>query len=257
MTAGYAIVAFVILQLGEITFQPLGLPNWTMVALIGAVILGFPVVIILAWLFDITPTGLRRDHRSVASLLHSDELRSVAVLPFMDLSPDQDQEYFCEGIAEEILNSLSKIPELDVAARSSAFQYTAGAGDVRKIGEDLGVRSILEGSVRKSGNRLRITAQLVKVADGYHIWSKTFDDDLEDIFSIQDEIALAVADNLDAEVSTAARKRATHVITDNLDAYDLYLLALHSLNTTPIDDGYLETIDLLEQSLRLPVIRVS
>jgi TolB-like protein/Flp pilus assembly protein TadD len=223
VTAGYAIVAFVILQIGEITFQPLGLPNWTMVALIGAVILGFPVVIILAWVFDITPTGLRRDHRSVASLLRSDELRSVAVLPFMDLSPDQDQEYFCEGIAEEILNSLSKIPELDVAARSSAFQYTAGAGDVRKIGEDLGVRSILEGSVRKSGNRLRITAQLVKVADGYHIWSKTFDDDLEDIFSIQDEIANAIADALVATFSVRDQEGIKATLTTNVVAYDFYL----------------------------------
>ena len=221
--AGYAIVAFVVLQIGEITFQPLGLPNWAMVTLIGAVILGFPVVIILAWLFDITPTGIRRDHRSIASLLRSDESRSVAVLPFKDLSPDQDQGYFCEGIAEEILNSLSKIPELDVAARSSAFQYTAGAGDVRKIGEDLDVRSILEGSVRKSGDRLRISAQLVKVADGYHLWSKTFDEDLEDIFSIQDEIANAIADALVVTFSLRDQEGIKTTLTTNVDAYDYYL----------------------------------
>lgn len=223
VTAGYAIVAFVVLQIGEITFQPLGLPNWAMVALIGAVIVGFPIMIVLAWVFDITPTGLRRDHRSLASLLHNDEAQSVAVLPFIDLSPDKDQGYFCEGIAEEILNSLSKIPELNVAARSSTFQYTNGAGDVRKIGEDLGVRTILEGSVRKSGNRVRITAQLVKVTDGYHLWSKTFDEDLEDVFSIQDEIANAIADALVATFSLQNQAGIKTTLTTNINAYDYYL----------------------------------
>jgi TolB-like protein len=183
--AAYAVVAFILLQIGEITFGPLGLPNWVMVALIIVVSVGFPVVVVLAWVFDITPTGIRR----TGTLAESDDKPSIAVLPFVDMSPDKDQGYFCEGVAEEILNALTKIPELSVAARSSSFQFNAGIHDVRDIGRELGVKTILEGSVRKSADRLRVTAQLVKSSDGYHLWSKTFNEELDDVFAIQDEIS--------------------------------------------------------------------
>jgi len=150
--AAYAVVAFILLQIGEITFVPLGLPNWVMVSLIVFVIVGFPIVIVLAWVFDITPTGIRR----TGTLAQSDDKPSIAVLPFVDMSPDKDQSYFCEGVAEEILNALTKIPELSVAARSSSFQFNTGTYDVRDIGRELGVKTILEGSVRKSNDRLRV-----------------------------------------------------------------------------------------------------
>jgi TolB-like protein/Flp pilus assembly protein TadD len=221
--AAYAVVAFILLQIGEITFGPLGLPNWVMVGLIALVILGFPVVVVLAWVFDITPTGVRRDEDIVSRDEISDQKPSVAVLPFVDMSAEQDQGYFCEGVAEEILNALTKIRQLSVTARSSSFQYTAGAGDVREIGRELGVNTILEGSVRKSGNRLRVTAQLVKVSDGYHLWSKTFDEELKDIFAIQDDIAACIADSLLEAITPTEQSAIRTTTTANVSAYEYYL----------------------------------
>ena len=217
--AAYAVFAFIVLQIGEITFDPLGFPNWVMVSLIVLVILGFPVAVVLAWIFDITPTGVRR----TASALTTDDPPSIAVLPFVDMSPEQDQGYFCEGIAEEVLNALTKIRQLNVAARSSSFQYKAGAGDVREIGNELGVRTILEGSVRKSGNRLRVTAQLVDASNGYHLWSKTFDEQLEDVFAIQDDIAACIAESLLATLTPTERSAIRTKSTENVGAYDYYL----------------------------------
>jgi TolB-like protein/Tfp pilus assembly protein PilF len=145
------------------------------------------------------------------------------VLPFLDLSPAKDQQYFCEGVAEEILNALTRIRDLHVAARSSSFQFSSQAGDVKAMGRKLGVETILEGSVRKSGRRLRVTAQLVKVADGYHIWSKEFDEDLEDVFAIQDEIAASIAESLVETISEREREAIRAVPRTDVNAYDYYL----------------------------------
>jgi len=217
--AAYAVIAFILLQIGEITFVPLGLPNWVMVTLIVIVILGFPVVVVLAWVFNITATGIQR----TGSLTQQEDRPSIAVLPFVDMSPDKDQGYFCEGVAEEILNALTKIPQLSVAARSSSFQYRAGSGDVRDIGKELGVKAILEGSVRKSENRIRVTAQLVKASDGYHLWSKTYDEELKDVFAIQDEIATSIANAL-LETLKPSESLAIHTTaTTDVSAYEYYL----------------------------------
>jgi adenylate cyclase len=221
--AAYAVVAFVLLQIGEITFQPLGLPNWVMIALIVLVIIGFPVTVVLAWIFDITPHGILRTSKYQDAATVASDKPSIAVLPFVDMSPEKDQGFFCEGIAEEILNALSKIPQLAVAARSSSFLYNTGAGDVREIGRELGVKVILEGSVRKSENQLRITAQLVKTADGYHLWSKTYDEELQDVFKIQDEIAKSIAEAL-LESLTPTQHSALRTNTSrHVDAYEYYL----------------------------------
>jgi TolB-like protein/Flp pilus assembly protein TadD len=217
--AAYAVVAFILLQIGEITFTPLGLPNWVMVALIALVIAGFPVVVVLAWVFDITPTGIRRTSAPVST----DDRPSIAVLPFADMSPEKDQAYFCEGVAEEILNALTKIPQLSVAARSSSFQYTGGSGDVREIGRELGVKTILEGSVRKSNNRIRVTAQLVKSSDGYHLWSKSYDEEIEDVFAIQDEIATSIAIALLETLASRDELAIRTTSTTDVSAYDYYL----------------------------------
>ena len=219
----YAVVAWLLLQVGEVTFEPLGVPGWVMTTLIVLVILGFPVAIVLAWVYDITPRGIRRDRGPIEVPVADEDRPSVGVLPFLDLSPAQDQEYFCEGVAEEILNALTKIRELRVAARSSSFQYTSKAGDVRDIGRELGVRTILEGSVRKSGEILRVTAQLVDVATGYHLWSKEFDEELKDVFAIQDEIAANIASAL---LETIAPHELTSIRTTSsadINAYDFYL----------------------------------
>jgi TolB-like protein/tetratricopeptide (TPR) repeat protein len=221
--AAYAVVAFVLLQIGEITFQPLGLPNWVMIALIILVVIGFPVTVVLAWIFDITPHGFHRTSSYQEAGTGVDDKPSIAVLPFVDMSPNHDQGYFCEGIAEEILNALTNIRQLAVAARSSSFLYNTGAGDVREIGRELGVKVILEGSVRKSENRLRVTAQLVKTSDGYHLWSKSYDQELQDVFSIQDEIAKSIAETLLETLTPTQHSALRTRASKDVGAYEYYL----------------------------------
>jgi serine/threonine protein kinase len=148
---------------------------------------------------------------------------SIAVMPFADLSPQKDQEYFCDGMAEELINALIKIKDLKVAARTSAFSFKGKEIDVREIGKKLNVKAILEGSVRKAGNRLRITAQLINVADGYHLWSERYDRDIEDVFAIQDEISLAIVDKLKLKLLKEEKVDLLKRYTDNLEAYQLYL----------------------------------
>ncbi len=149
---------------------------------------------------------------------------SIAVLPFVDMSPQKDQEYFCDGMTEELINRLSNIKELKVPARTSAFTFKGKAEDIREIGRKLDVEKVLEGSVRKEGSQLRITVQLVNVSDSYHIWSETFDKELTKVFAIQDEIALTVADKLKFTLLSDERAKLIKRPTENLEAYDLYLL---------------------------------
>lgn len=148
---------------------------------------------------------------------------SIAVMPFADLSPQKDQEYFCDGMAEELINALTKIKDLRVVARTSAFSFKGKEIDIREIGNKLNVNTILEGSVRKAGNRLRIMAQLINVADGYHLWSEKYDRDIEDVFAIQDEISLAIVDKLKLNLLKEEKVDLLKRYTDNLEAYQLYL----------------------------------
>jgi adenylate cyclase len=228
--AAYAVAAWLLLQVGEVTFGPLGIPEWVMTALIVAVIGGFPVVVVLAWMFDVTPSGLQRDSGERSEGTAADDRPSIAVLPFTDMSPEQDQRYFCDGVAEEILNALTRIEQLHVAARSSSFQYANAGGDVRQIGRSLGVKSVLAGSVRKSENHLRVSAQLVDVADGYHLWSKTFDEDLEDIFRIQDEIAQSIAQSLLDTITPRERSAIRTTSSRDISAYEFYLRGRHFIH---------------------------
>jgi TolB-like protein/Tfp pilus assembly protein PilF len=151
------------------------------------------------------------------------EEKSIAVLPFVDLSPQKDQEYFCDGLAEELINSLSHISELHVPARSSSFSFKGKDIDIREVGKTLNVETVLEGSVRKAGNRLRITAQLINVADGYHMWSERYDRDMDDIFAIQDEISLAIVDNLRVKLLKGEKTKIVKRHTEDKEAYSLYL----------------------------------
>ncbi|MEJ2722946.1 MAG: protein kinase, partial [bacterium] len=151
------------------------------------------------------------------------ENHSIAVLPFIDMSPERDQEYFCEGLAEELINALAHVKSLRVAARTSAFALKGGKYDVREIGEKLDVDTVLEGSIRKAGNRLRITAQLINAADGYHLWSEKYDRNMEDIFAIQDEISLAIVGQLKIELLGEEASLLVKRGTENLEAYDLYV----------------------------------
>jgi TolB-like protein/Tfp pilus assembly protein PilF len=155
---------------------------------------------------------------------------SIAVLPFTNLSADKEQEYFCDGMAEEIINALSQVEDLRVVARTSAFSFRGKEIDIREIGKKLNVRTLLEGSVRKAGNRVRITAQLINVSDGYHLWSERFDRDLADVFAIQDEISLTIVDKLKVKLLGDEKEKLLRRYTQNLEAYDLYLKGRYHWN---------------------------
>jgi TolB-like protein/predicted Ser/Thr protein kinase len=155
--------------------------------------------------------------------------RSIAVLPFVDMSPQKDQEYFCDGMTEELINRLSNIQALRVPARTSAFMFKGKTEDIREIGSKLKVQTVLEGSVRKAGDRLRITAQLINVADGYHLWSETYDRELKDVFAIQDEISSAIVNALQLKLTTQEIERISDHPIDNVNAYDCYLKAYRQI----------------------------
>ncbi len=154
--------------------------------------------------------------------------KSIAVLPFVNMSADPDQEYFSDGLAEELLNRLAKINDLRVAARTSSFQFKGQNLDVADIGRQLKVDNVLEGSVRKSGNRLRITAQLISAAEGYHLWSETYERELDDVFAIQDDISTAITQALEVELGTSG-KALSATPERNLEAYNIYLQARYFL----------------------------
>lgn len=219
----YVVVGLVVVEAANNLLPALNLPDWTVTLVVALAILGFPVAVALAWAFDITPSGVKR----TTSLDAGAEARSIAVLPFTDMSPDHDQEYFGDGVAEEVLNVLTRIPDLRVAARTSSFSYKDKGCSIREIGQELGVATVLEGSVRKAGNRLRITAQLTEVANGFHLWSETYERELEDVFAIQDEIARAIADTLRVTLLGAPDEPLVKVATKNPEAYDLYLKGRH------------------------------
>ena len=176
------------------------------------------------------------------------EVPSIAVLAFTNMSADPEQEYFCDGIAEEITNALTKVDRLEVAGRTSAFSFKGKTGDLRETGRALNVNTVLEGSVRKAGNRLRITAQLVKVTDGYHLWSERYDRQLEDIFEIQDDIALAVVEALKVTLLGGEKAAVLKRSTDNPEAYRLCLKAHHAW-TRWTDEGFRTAMSLYEQAV--------
>jgi non-specific serine/threonine protein kinase len=178
---------------------------------------------------DLTRLKRERESGRVAApgVAASTRIPSLAVLPFTNMSADKDNEYFCDGLSEEIINALCHIRELRVVARTSAFAFKGREIDVREVGEKLNVGAILEGSVRKSGQRLRITAQLINVQDGYHIWSGQFDREMKDIFDIQDEISLTIVDQLKIKLLKDEKEKILKRATENHEAYELYLKGLH------------------------------
>lgn len=193
-----------------------------------------------------------RKLRRVGSVVSADHdaAPSIAVLPFANLSADPEQEYFCDGIAEEIINVLSRIDSLRVVARTSAFAFKGQNKDIRDIGTALSVSTVLEGSVRKAGNRLRITCQLIKVSDGYHLWSERFDRTMDDVFAIQDEIALAVADHMKLTLLGGQKQAVIKHNTENTEALDLYLKGQFFL-AKRTKDGLASARNSFEQAVEL------
>jgi len=173
-----------------------------------------------------TAGDLHRELRSIERGLSSandEAVRSIAVLPFVDVSAEQEQAYFCEGIADEIINAITRVEHLRMASRTSSFRFKNTSLDSREIGDLLGVAHLLEGSVRKAGNRLRISTQLIKVSDGYQLWSKSYDRELKDVFAIQDEIAQSIVSALEVTLSPRERRAIKQVATADVEAYDYYL----------------------------------
>ncbi|MGA2415587.1 MAG: protein kinase [Candidatus Sulfotelmatobacter sp.] len=175
--------------------------------------------------------------------------QSIAVLPFTNMSSDPENEFFADGITEEIINALAQIPSLRVAARTSAFSFREQAADLGTIGERLRVSTVLEGSVRRAGNRLRITAQLSDVADGYHLWSERYDRELQDIFAVQDEIARAIADRLKVSLAAGSYEPLVKAATDDVEAYQLYLKGRFHWNKRSAD-GMRKAIEYFQQAIQ-------
>ena len=273
VAVAYLVTAWVLLQLADIVLESMESPHWVIQAFMLALGLGFPLALIFAWAFEMTPEGIKKErdvdrtqsitrvtgqklNRNIIVVLAlavvlllfdrfmpqseptetprepetvlvvpEDNAKSIAVLPFVNMSSDSEQEYFSDGISEEILNSLARVKDLKVAGRTSSFAFKGKNQDLRQIGETLGVEHILEGSVRKSGATVRITAQLIQVEDGFHLWSDTYDRELTDVFAIQDEIATAILEQLKMHLlEDYSGEVATTTRTDS-EVYDLYLLA--------------------------------
>jgi len=236
----YLVAAWLLIQVADAVFEPLGLPAWSLKLVIVLAALGFPLACALAWAFDVTPRGIERTPAlpvaadaaattaaaatpSALPAAESPPAASVAILPFSDMSPARDHEYFCDGIAEEIINTLCCVRGMRVASRTSAFQFKGRSADVREIGKALGVGAVLEGSVRKAGDRVRVTAQLVSAADGYHLWSESYDRQLEDVFAIQSDIAQRLVRALRGALTPHENALLERGGTRNAEAYDLYL----------------------------------
>jgi TolB-like protein len=280
----YLVGAWLLVQVASTLFPAFAVPAWALRALVIALALGFVPALVVAWVFELTPDGFRRDDEVVpdralaahaaqrmnrwivavlllavgyfcvdkfvlaprrdAALVVSTaraartEVRkqerqealanSIAVLPFVNMSDDKDNQYFSDGISEELLNVLVRVDGLSVASRTSSFAYRDKAMGTQAIGRALNVSHVLEGSVRKAGNKVRITAQLIDTGNDRHVWSKTYDRELTDIFAIQDEIAKAIVDALRDTMAAQAQARAVVQVradTDNMQAYELYLKA--------------------------------
>jgi adenylate cyclase len=223
VAVAYSIVAWLLVEVAVTVEAPLNLPGWIDTFVIVMVVVGFPLALILSWAYDLTPTGIERtkhldssdesskESTEVVSQEQESPLNvlpySVAVLPFTNMSDDPEQEYFSDGLTEDIITDLSFIPGLFVIARNSTFKYKGKAVDVRRLGEELGVRYVLEGSVRKSTNQVRVSAQLIEAATGHHLWAKMYDRGLGDVFAVQDELTKEIVTALDVELVSGEKGR--------------------------------------------------
>jgi adenylate cyclase len=255
----YATAAFVIIELVGNVYESLQLPDWTPTLVILLIVIGFPFAIIFSWIYDLTLKGIRKTEPLNPTAKKKDDTpwpakeswfeNSIAVLPFEDMSPQKDQEYFCDGITEELINALTHLESLKVIARTSSFAFKGKQKDMREIGKKLDVETLLEGSIRKDGKRLRITAQLIKVADGSHLWSEKFDREIDDVFAIQDEISLAIVDHLKVKLLGEEKAGIVTRHTENLEAYNLYLKGKHHCHTATAS-GFEKAIEYFEQALQ-------
>jgi len=242
----YVLVGWGLIQVADATLEPLHLPDWAGTLVIWLIALGFPIALILAWTLDVTPRGIEvtKPAGDAVSPEASPIEASIAVLPFENMSEDATNEYFSDGITEEILNLLAKIPELRVVSRSSAFAWKGKEIHVPDVATKLNVAHVLEGSVRKAGNRVRITAQLIDARTDTHVWSETFDRTLEDIFAVQDEIAASVSSALKLTLVGSA---PTAPVTGS-EVHDLHLQGVHFFNRRT-EAGFRKAIEYFRKAI--------
>ena len=233
----YAIAGWVVIEVFSTIAPNLNLPDWSVTLVTVLVVLGFILAVILAWAFDIGPGGIHKTAALPAEPVQAeatedaiasaakprDQRRTIAVLPFVNMSGDEENEYFSDGVAEEILNLLTRLPQLRVSSRSSSFAYKGEQINVKQVAEDLNVSTLLEGSVRRAGDRVRITAQLIDTATDSHLWSETYDREMKDVFAIQDDIAQSIVNALEVTLTPRDRRALQYVATSDAKAYDYYL----------------------------------
>jgi TolB-like protein len=287
----YAVATWLLIEVSATTFPMLRLPEWTATFVAVLLMIGFPVALIFAWAYELTPEGLKKekdvdrsesithvtgrklDFTIIAVLVlalgyfaydkflmqpvsDSQQMakKSIAVLPFVNLSSDQEQEWFADGLTEEILNSLARTPDLLVASRTSSFQYKGRSEDISTIAAALGVAHVLEGSVRRGGDRLRVTAQLIRARDGFHLWSETFDRDPQDVIAIQENVAIEIATALETAMDPEALQKMVSTGTASVAAYESYLegLALEgTLGETGNIENWEEALQAFERAVAI------
>jgi len=282
----YLAIAWAVTEASSVILPALRVPEWTVTFVVVFLLIGFPVAMILAWVFDVGPQGIERTEPSrdlpagsqlkvrlafgVAVLVlmaglgyllyergfgraHANQAHSsIAVLPFTNLSGDAARDYFSDGMSEELLNLLARVPGLKVASRTSSFAYKGRNVDIREVGRELGVETVLEGSIRQSGDQVRITAQLIDAESGFHLWSETYERRLEDIFRVQDEIAAMIVSKLRIELAPQEQQMAVRdkAPTQNVEAYELYLQG-RAVWKRRGEENLTRAIDLFQRALGL------
>jgi len=301
VAVAYAVVAWLLIQVATQVFPFFEVPNWAVRLVVLLIIIGFPIALVIAWAFELTPEGLKRTEvadaapaqrsrsrawiyvvliagalsaglfflgRFTASTKQSVSAevssKSIAVLPFDNLSRDPDNAYFAEGIQEEILTRLAKIADLKVISRTSTQQFQSKPANLSEIAKQLGVANILEGSVQKAADQVRVNVQLIQVASDSHLWADTYDRKLVDIFVVESEIAKAIAEALQAKLTGGEQRALAVKSTNNSEAYDAYLrgLALEARTTFRPDDlekavGFYERAVQLDPAFALAWARLS
>lgn len=278
VAAGYFVIAWLLIQAGDILLDNFEAPDWVFRALVLALVVAFPVVVLTAWLIGSARGSRRPDARAPSrigffaklaaviamvvvlgwfgrdalrsgmELVEAERPPSIAVLPFSDMSADGDQRYFAHGLSEEILNLLAGIERLKVSGRTSSFSFEGKDASIPEIGDALDVGHVLEGSVRKSGDQIRVTAQLIATTDGFHVWSKNYDRRLTDIFAIQDEIADAIAAELRLSLVDGADDAPEAQATSSIEAYDDFLRARQLIQQRSVE-GIERARELLDRAL--------